>query len=186
MKRSSLVIVCSLACGIAWGAGSVHAQTGHPVSKKEVVTTKTSTAAFVPRAQIADQFEIEASKIAVQRAQKVDVKQFAQKMVDDHSRAAAKFKMAAEKSGLKAAPVGLDTEHLNKLEQLRTASVSAFDRIYVTMQVEAHEKALALHRGYATSGDKAPLKAAAQEAVPMVQHHLQEARSLSSSIGAES
>lgn len=193
------LVACALAAALGFGAcalytHAVQAQTsqtqpqGHGSSKapKMVSTTKTSTAAFVPRAQISDQFEIEAGKIAVQRAQKMEVRQFGQMMVTDHTKASSKFTQAVQKAGLKPAVAGLDTDHLNMLEQLRTASTSAFDRTYVTMQIQAHEKALSLHQGYAQGGDKAPLKAAATEMVPIIQHHLQELRSISASLAGES
>jgi len=201
MKTSSRVgrplFACALAAAVGFGACAVYAQTsqthpqgqgmGHSTkSQKMVTTTRMSTPAFVPRAQISDQFEIEAGKIAVQRAQKTELRQFGQRMVTDHTKAASKFTQAVEKSGLKPTMTGLDTDHLNMLEQLRTASISAFDRIYVTMQIEAHEKALSLHQGYAQGGDKAPLKAAAAEMVPIIQHHLQELRSISAQVASES
>jgi len=200
MKIRSLV-ACALAAAVGFGACAIYTQAvqaqtsqthpqgmghGSAKSSKMVSTTRMSTAAFVPRAQISDQFEIEAGKIAVQRAQKTEVRQFGQMMVTDHTKAASKFTMAVEKSGLKPAVTGLDTDHLNMLEQLRTASTSAFDRTYVTMQIQAHEKALGLHQGYAQAGDKTQLKAAASEMVPIIQHHLQELRSISAQLGGES
>lgn len=45
---------------------------------------------------------------------------------------------------------------------------------------------LALHRGYAASGDKTPLKAAAREATGMVERHLQDIRGISGGIASES
>lgn len=197
MKTSPL-IACALAAALGFGVCATYtradAQTsqthpqGHGAAKssKMVSTTRMSTAAFVPRAQISDQFEVEAGKIAVQRAQKTEVRQFGQMMVTDHTKASSNFAMAVQKSGLKPTAAGLDTDHLNMLEQLRTASTSAFDRAYVTMQIQAHEKALSLHQGYAQGGDKAPLKAAAAEMVPIIQHHLQELRSISAGLANES
>jgi putative membrane protein len=187
--KKKFVLPCALASIVSLGACSVYAQTNHPAghattSKGIVKTSRISTTAYVPRAQTGSLFEIEASKIAVQRAQKKEVKDFAQRMVDDHSRAAMKFDAAVQKSGITPKPVGLDTESLNKLEVLKAASTSAFDRTYVAMQVEAHEKSLSLHQGYASAGDKAPLKMAAQDSVPMIQHHLQDIRSISADIAS--
>lgn len=153
-------------------------------SKDGKVTTPASTIAYVPRAQIADRFEIEAGKIAVQRAQRKEVKDFAQRMVDEHTRMALSFGEAVKAAKVKPGDASLDTDHLNLLEQLRTASISAFDGTYVAMQVMAHEKALKLHQGYAAAGDKTALKTAAQTAAPMVERHLQEARRISAAIGS--
>ena len=73
---------------------------------------------------------------------------------------------------------------LNLLEQLRTASTSAFDYTYVTQQLAAHEKALKLHQGYAAGGDRAPLKAIARDIAPVIEHHLQDIRRISATIAA--
>lgn len=188
MKRH-FVIACALASVVTLAACSVYAQTmqhqGHQ-TVKSAAPMKVTTQTFVPKATMSDLYEIEAGKIAVQRAQKKDVKDFAQQMVDNHSRGSTKFAAAVKEAGVKAPAAALDTEHLNMLEALRTASTSSFDRLYVTQQVEAHEKALVLHRSYAASGDKAPLKAAARETVTMVEHHLQEIRSISAGVASDS
>jgi len=185
------VIACALVAALGFGACAVQAQTTSQAtipskSQRITTTTKMSTPGYVPRAQIAEQFEIEAGKIAVQRGQKTEVRQFGQMMVADHGKASAAFTRAMEKAKLKPSVTGLDTDHLNMLEHLRTASIAAFDRTYVTMQIQAHEKALSLHQGYAQGGDKAALKAAANDMVPLIQKHLQELRSISAQLAGES
>lgn len=187
--RKQFVIACALASAVTLAACSVYAQTMQHQGQQTVKSAtpmKVTTQTFVPKAAMSDLFEIEAGKIAVQRAQKKEVKEFAQQMIDNHTRGATKFSAAVKQAGVKAPAATLDTEHLNMLEALRTASTSAFDRTYVTQQVEAHEKALTLHRSYAASGDKAPLKAAARETIPMVEHHLQDIRSISASVASDS
>lgn len=188
--RKQFALACALASAVTFGTCAVYAQTAqqgaHQTAKSAKPMGKVSTTAFVPQAQMSDLYEIEAGRIAVQRAKSAEVKAFAQRMVDHHTMAASKFSSAVREAKLNAAPPALDTEHLNKLEALRTASVTAFDRMYVTQQVEAHETALKLHRTYASGGDKAPLKAAAREAVAMVERHLQEIRNISSSLANES
>lgn len=200
MKSASLIArstAWALAGAVGFGACALQAQaqqaqTQHgqatipSKSQRVTTTTKTSAAAYVPRAQIVDQFEIEAGRIAAQRGQKTEVRQFGQMMATEHGRAAAAFTRAMEKDKLKPTVTGLDTDHLNMLEQLRTASIAAFDRTYVTMQIEAHQKALSLHQSYAQLGDKTALKAAANDMVPLIQKHLQELRSISAQLAADS
>lgn len=198
MKRST-VIICALASCLGCSAAGVYAQPAQPAGSSSnpsqdqslaagggVKTTKQSAAAYVPRAQIADLFEVEAGKVAMERAQKKDVKEFAKTMVDERARATTRFNAAVQKAGLAPKPAGLDTDHLNQLEALKTASGSAFDRLYVTSQVEAHEKALRLHQGYAAGGDNSALKAAAQEAVPVIQKHLEHIRQISAALASDS
>jgi putative membrane protein len=81
-------------------------------------------------------------------------------------------KAAAMKSGLKPKPPMMTSDQQAMLKQLRAASGSARDSAYVDQQKTAHQQALALHQGYAGSGDKPALKAAAAKIVPVVQHHI--------------
>jgi len=191
MPSMKPVIACTLAAAVSFGACTLQAQTASQAtipskSQRVTTTTKISAPAFIPRAQINDQFELEAGKIAVQRGQKTEVRQFGQMMVADHGKASAALARAIETSGLKPTMTGLDADHLNMLEQLRAASIAAFDRTYVTMQIEAHQKALSLHQDYARAGDKTALKAAASDRVPLIQKHLQELRVISGALAADS
>jgi putative membrane protein len=64
------------------------------------------------------------------------------------------------------------------MEELRSASGSDFDQVYLRQQVPAHEMALALHSNYSRNGDTPALRAVASAAVPVVQQHLDQARRL--------
>jgi putative membrane protein len=57
-----------------------------------------------------------------------------------------------------------------------------FDRLYMDMQVKGHTDALQLHRTYSESGDDAKLKAVATEIVPVVSHHLDEAKRIAGAL----
>lgn len=140
---------------------------------------------FVMYAGNADLFEIEAAKLAVQRAKDPEVKQFAAHMVHQHTMSASKITAAAQQAGL-ATSVPMLTPHMRtKLTELQAASDSAFDERYIVTQVEAHERALRLHNAYARSGDNATLRAASGETAATVAQHLAEARRISASIVAD-
>ena len=51
-----------------------------------------------------------------------------------------------------------------------------FDEAYLHQQAAAHLEALVLHKTYAARGDNAALKAVAEKAQPVVQHHIDELR----------
>lgn len=135
------------------------------------------TSDFAQKAAIGDMFEIETSRVAIQKARNAQVKNFAQMMVTDHNQMSAKLK-AATPPGV-ALPAGLDAAHQAKLDALRNMPAGAnFDRAYMNAQVEAHNEALALHQNYARNGDVAPLREVANTAVPVVEGHLRQARAL--------
>jgi putative membrane protein len=102
------------------------------------------------------------------------VKQFAQKMIDDHTKAGARMKTAiAQAGGDLKAPAALDPERKAALEKLSSASGDTFDKEYVDTQVKGHDKAVELFSAYAQGGDNPDLKAFAQATLHTVKMHRQ-------------
>jgi putative membrane protein len=58
------------------------------------------------------------------------------------------------------------------LDDLKGAKDEDFDGRYIAQQIDAHNEALILMRGYAKDGDNADIKAFAAETQPKVQMHL--------------
>lgn len=154
--------------------------------QSEAVSPQALTAqTFVMYAGNADLFEIEAAKLAVERAKDPEVKQFAEHMVRQHTMSTNKIKAAAQQAGL-APPTPMLTPHMRgKLTELQAASDTAFDERYMVAQVEAHERALRLHGAYARSGDNSSLRTASSETAATVSQHLAEARRISAAIVAD-
>jgi putative membrane protein len=127
---------------------------------------------YVQTAAMGDLFEIESSRLALQRSSSNEVKELAQHMVDEHQRTSDDMKARLVRAGvIVEAPTMLDDEHREKLEDLRSASNQEFDEQYIELQKEAHDEALSLHRDYAMDGDMADLKAFASDAVPKIEMH---------------
>jgi putative membrane protein len=140
---------------------------------------------FVMYAGNADLFEIEAAKLAVERAKDPEVKQFAEHMVHQHTMSSSKITAAAQQAGLTPSTPVLTPHMRGKLTELQAASDTAFDERYMVAQVEAHERALRLHGAYARSGDNANLRTASSETAATVSQHLAEARRISAAIVAD-
>ncbi|WAP68165.1 DUF4142 domain-containing protein [Jiella pelagia] len=128
---------------------------------------------FVPMAAVSNSFEIETSNLALTKSQDEDVRGFAQTMADDHSTAAMKMKQAVQESetGL-AVPTGLDARHQELLNQLSAADDSEFDAMYVTIQRQAHEEAVALFTAYSQNGEEGPIRIFAANTLPTLEKHL--------------
>jgi putative membrane protein len=69
---------------------------------------------------------------------------------------------------------------LSALQSLRGAD---FDKAYARQQVLAHSQALAVEQSYAAAGTEADLKAAARDATPIIQRHLDMAQQLRTALG---
>jgi putative membrane protein len=133
---------------------------------------------YVMMAGASDLFEIQSSQMAVQRATRPEVRQYAQMLIQHHQMTTQQVMAAARAAGLNPRPPMLLPMQRQMLAQLRGASGGNFDRVYITQQVPAHEMALALHSNYASRGDRPQLRAVAGQAVPIVTQHLQQAQQM--------
>lgn len=134
--------------------------------------TPVDAASYISKAGAGDLWEIESSKALLAKSTNVEVKAFAQIMIDHHGRSTAKVEAAAAEAQLTASsPPDLDAEQRTMLDEIKAADGSTIDSIYLTHQKTGHDAALALHQGYAASGDTAPLKKAAGEIVPVIETH---------------
>jgi putative membrane protein len=132
---------------------------------------------FVAKAAASDMFEIEAAKVAQKRATNAEVKKFAGEMITAHTKSTADLKKAIADSGAAVTPPAtLPSDLQGKLDDLNKADAKDFDKNYMDNQVDAHQAALDLLQRYAQDGDVAQIKAFAAATAPVVQQHLDMAR----------
>ena len=167
---------------IAFLAGAAVPALAQPVPQAPNLAARTTAATYVADAASADTYEIESSKAVLGVAANPDVRNFAQMMITDHGNTSAQLKAAAKAASV-GLPGGPGPQEVAMLKNLRSIDRSKQERLYVDQQVMAHEKALALHQGYAAQGDNPGLRAVASAAVPIVQHHLDEIRRIQTAMG---
>jgi putative membrane protein len=92
--------------------------------------------------------EVSTSRLALQRALSVEVKAFAQRMVDEHSSLDQQARELARFSGITPSlpDSTLPSLQREELAALSRQSGSAFDRAYIAQQVDAHQRSLTLAR----------------------------------------
>ena len=139
------------------------------------------TGAFVSNASQSDMYEIQAGQIAQKRSKNPDIKAFGKMMVTDHTKTSKTIGPLAKAAGQTPATV-LDNRRQGFVDNLNKASDADFDKTYIDQQVAAHEEALSLLQGYAKDGSDAGLKDAAGKTVPMVQAHLDKAKSIQAAL----
>jgi putative membrane protein len=128
-----------------------------------------------------DLYEMEASRLAEQRAQNPEVKRFAERMLRDHGKTTGELKgMLPQLQGVSAQQMAtsLDRQHQALLEQLQGAQGAEFDGAFARQQVQSHQAAVDLFRAYAQSGDDARLEQWASQTLPSLEEHLREAQQL--------
>ena len=135
---------------------------------------------FVEKIALSDMYEIEASKIALERSKVQPVKDYAQMMIDAHTATTAELMPLAANASV-APPTALDNDRMGKLDELRNASVEDFDDKYIDQQTDAHENALNTLKDFAMNGKDAGLQGFASKTAPAVDAHLQQVKALDKS-----
>ena len=128
-----------------------------------------TTYEFVATASSANAFEIEAAKLALQMAQSPDVKSFAQTMIEDHTAAQEELLATGKAVSTDIAKPQPDGEQQGLLDGLEGSEPGTFDALYVDSQIFAHQRAVALFKGYAEGSE--PLNLYAAKTLPTLQEH---------------
>ena len=129
--------------------------------------------------------EIEAGKLAASKAQNPQVKQFGQKLADDHARMFEDLKRLAKMKDV-ALPDKATLKDVAQTKMLERKSGAEFDREYMDHMVNDHEKDLKDMQQIAEKAKDAEFKQAVQQAIPTVQSHLTLAQRISQAAAAGS
>jgi putative membrane protein len=172
MRKIAFLAVCTLLAGPAL-AQSVGEKTGI----NSVLGISPTTPDFVKQAAISDLFEIESSKLAVQKAEG-PVKDFANQMITEHTKTSTELKSAVANDPKNPIPAAMDEAHQERITKLSGLNGAEFTEEYVDMQVDAHQNAVSLFERYAKGGDSESLKAWAGKTLPSLQHHLEMVKAL--------
>lgn len=150
---------------------------GAALGQSKTKATKGAAGAqhFVTEAAQGGMAEVELGRLATQKASNADVKQFGQRMVDDHSKANDQLKSAAAKSNL-TVPTDMGAKHKAEMAKLSKLSGAAFDKAYMSHMVQDHKKDVAEFQKEANSGSDPNIKEFAQQTVPTLQEHLKQAQ----------
>jgi len=136
---------------------------------------------FVKAAAEDGMAEVGLAKLALKKSSNNEVKQFAQKMEQDHEQANEQLSSIAKSKGL-TVPKKLDVKHEAMMKSLSAKSGAAFDSAYAEHMAKDHSKAVALFEGASKSSDP-ELSAFAKKTLPTLQEHKQLADNLRSSVG---
>jgi putative membrane protein len=147
-----------------------------PMASAPTAMATVTTVQFVPAATSSNTFEIQSSRLALQRSRNPEVRRFAQQMIRDHNMAGRRMMAAARAGGVPAPRPMLNDKHQAMLDSVRSAS--DFDAAYMDAQLAAHQEAVALFTSYSSTGDNAELVVFAKETLPTLQMHLDHVQSM--------
>jgi putative membrane protein len=139
---------------------------------------------FMTEAAQGGMAEVQLGQLAAQKAQSDQVKQFGQKMVDDHTKANDQLKQIAASKGV-TLPTDLDSKSKREMDRLSKLSGAEFDREYMKHMVSDHKKDVSDFKKEAKSAKDADLKGFASSTTPTLEQHLQLAESTDAAVRKE-
>ncbi len=132
---------------------------------------------FMTKAAQGGMAEVKLGELASTKAQNTEVKAFAQKMVTDHGKANAELKDLAKQKNF-TLPTDVNEDQKETYNELAKLSGAEFDKEYVKIMVDAHEKDVDAFQEQADDGDDADTKAFAAKTLPTLKSHLEMIRKI--------
>ncbi len=140
---------------------------------------------FVKKAEEGDIKERDLGRVALEKSQNKDVKDYAQTLVDDHSK---NLKGLIELMNQKGMPQrkGLPKVQHEALSKLNGLSAAAFDREFVNVMVQDHQKDITQYRQEVNSTQDEDVKHYAMHTLPTLEEHLRKAQQLQQKLSSGS
>jgi putative membrane protein len=152
--------------------GTLESAPGTPAPNQ----TNNTDRLFARLAAVGGLAEVDFGTLAGKKSQG-DVKEFARRMVDDHSKANSQLTDLAKQAGIPL-PSDLDADHTAARAKLESAEKARFDTDYMSSQVQDHIKTAQLLKWEINSGEEANLQHFASAQLPIVLDHLRIAQDL--------
>jgi len=141
-------------------------------------------AAFIREAASANLMEVQLGQTAQARAMNSAVKQFGQRMVNDHTNLENQLASMAASSGLELKQ-SLSSKHKDEVNRLNKLSGQSFDSSYMRLMVQAHQEDIAKFQSQSQSAKSVQVRTFATNALPVLQQHLSLATQVSSQLGIQ-
>jgi len=136
-------------------------------------------AAFMKTAAIGGMMEVDLGKFA-QKSSNSQVKDFAAQMVADHTKANNELKALAYKSEI-LLPTQYHADQAEHIKKMKSLSGPDFDKHYITMMVDDHNKTVALFRS-ATETTSKDVKKFATGTLAVLEGHYAKAKAIQATL----
>jgi putative membrane protein len=127
---------------------------------------------FVRRALQGGMAEVQLGQLTLQKSSNDQVRQFAQRMIDDHTKLGDQMKPIAQQLGV-SGPNGVSKRDKSTMARLQALSGPAYDEAYIRDMVKDHKQDLSDFQTEASSGQDQTVKDAANQGSKVIAQHLQ-------------
>lgn len=183
-KLATLLLAVAVPClaQTAPNQGAVPGNQSPANNKQAAGADRNADAQFATRIAQANMAEVALGKLAQGKAQSDDIKKFAQKMVDEHTKAEQDLEGIASKNNL-TLPQDVTPQQKAQQDRLSKLSGAQFDRAYMRMMVVDHTRVSnALQHESRKVSANTDLKDYATRMYPGVSDHLTMAKTMMASL----
>lgn len=159
----------------------------HAQAKPARASTDSITAdgKFVREVAADNLLEVRLGDVALKKATKPEVKQFAQRMVTEHQKFEDQWTDMASKHGMVVKPA-LGRRHEQKLDRLQRADAKGFDQAYMTLMIQNHMDDVDYFQKEGMAAHSEPVRKLVGYGLPLLQEHLRAARQIGKEVGVDS
>jgi putative membrane protein len=181
---SSFGAALALSAAIAQTNDSPEPKASPDSSKASAAGLSKADATFIKKAASGGIAEVEFGRLATDKASKPEVKQFGQRMIDDHSKANDQLKQVAAAKHV-TLPQSISAKDKATKAQLEALSGEEFDRAYMEDMVKDHKQDVAEFQRASKSALDPQIKDWASQTLPTLQDHLKQAQTIAPTQKAE-
>ncbi len=130
---------------------------------------------FMTKAASGGMMEVELGKLAAQKAQRKEVKDFGNMMVTDHTKVNEELKKLAQQKNIML-PDSMSESHMDHVKELRDKTGADFDKAYMDLMVSDHEEDVDMFQSAADEMQDPEVKNFATTTVVSLRQHLDRAK----------
>ena len=139
---------------------------------------------FAKKAAQGGMAEVKLGQLAQSKGQSEAVKNFGKRMESDHGKAGEELQSIASREHLDL-PAEIDKEDQANYDRLSKLSGKEFDREYVNLMVDDHQKDVSEFKREVQTGQDDAVKSFAVQTLPTIQEHLQMIRKIQKDIASQ-
>lgn len=177
---AALLTLCPVPClGQDANATTPHTDLG---AQKMLSSADT---AFAMKAAQGGLAEVQLGQLAIDKAANPAVKQFGQRMIDDHTKANDQLKQIAQQQNM-TLPATMNAKDQALYDKLKNLSGPQFDKAYMKAMVRDHEEDIKEFQKEADHGKDSAIQGFASQTLPILKDHLSMAKSTDAQVASSS
>jgi putative membrane protein len=139
---------------------------------------------FIIKAERDNIAERDLGRLVLEKSRNSDVRDYAQMLVNDHTKALKDLVDLMEQKGVHQ-PKGLPETKHEALGKLNGLSGAAFDREFIKLMIEDHQKEVMAFQDEVNMAQDGDVKYYAEHTLPVLQKHLKKAQELQAKMSGE-